>query len=624
VPFDTVAPTDHLPAETPLAMIEQPVSRAASGPRWRDPQDLHLRRIGLLAATVVLTFVAFMAPFELFAGDGFTAVETAGLVLFGPLFVSIACWFCSALVGFFLLASGRHNYATVADLPTPRLARRTALLAVIRNEHAAAVYARLRAMDQALRAKGASAGFDFFVLSDTSDPAIAAQEEALAAAARNGPGSAFYYRRRRDNRGRKAGNVAEWVRRFGAGYEYMVVLDADSLMSADLLVGLTGWMESRPDLGLIQTVPSTVHGQSLFARHLQFGIRLYGRIACAGLAWWIGREGLYWGHNALVRTRAFAESAGLPTLPGPPPFGGDVLSHDVVESFFMRRAGWGVILAPLLEGSYEESPPTLMDNAVRDRRWCQGNLQHLALMRAGGLHWLSRLQIGMGAMVYLSAPLWLAFLAVGVLLRIQQGLPEEGEPWFSGGIERVFELHWSIVMTAVMLFGPKLMGAILVLMNPGERAAFGGTRRLLTGLGAEVVMSAVLAPLHMLSSCRAVFETFAGRDRGWRAQRRSAAVTPWAEAWRDYGWQSVAGVVLLAIAAPYSDLVIWMAPILLGLILAAPIAAFTGSPKVGALARSAGIFVTPEEFAPPPLLHGATVDEGAVLTPESAPAATFA
>ncbi|MDX2235882.1 MAG: glucans biosynthesis glucosyltransferase MdoH [Hyphomonadaceae bacterium] len=619
MPFETSITSDYLPAHAPLPMIEQPVSRPALGARWHDPRSLAWRRAGLFTATLALTGAAFMAPFDLFAGDGFTLVETAGLVLFGPLFVSIACWFCSALVGFYLLASQRHDYAAVEDLPAPSAGRRTALLAVIRNEQASAVYARLRAMDQALRARGASSAFDFFVLSDTNDPSIAAQEAVLAAQAQNGGGSAFYYRRRRDNRGRKAGNVADWVRNFGGAYDYMVVLDADSLMSAELLVGLTGWMDSRPDLGLIQTVPHAVHGESLFARHIQFGIRLYGRVACAGLAWWMGREGLYWGHNAMVRTRAFAESAGLPRLPGEAPFGGDVLSHDVVESFFMRRDGWGVILAPRLEGSYEEAPPTLMDNAARDARWCQGNFQHLSLLRAEGLHWLHRVQIGMAMMVYAAAPLWLAFLAVGVILRVQQGLPEPGAPWFEGGAERLLTLHWSIVMTVVMLFGPKLMGAALVAMNPAERRLFGGARKLTIGVAAEIVMSAVLAPLHMLSSCRAVAHTLFGFDNGWRPQRRRAdGATPWGEAWRTYGWQSGAGLVLLFIAAPYSDLVIWMAPILIGLLFAAPLAALTASAQVGLWAREAGLFLTPEEVAPPPLLRGALAEAGALESPAGA------
>ena len=302
-----------------------------------------------------------------------------------------------------------------------------------------------------------------------------------------------------------------------------------------------------------------------------------------------------------------------------------MLSHDVVEGWLMRRAGWGVIMAHGLDGSYEESPPTLMDNAARDARWCQGNLQHLALINAQGLHWINRLQILMAVMVYAAAPLWAAFLSIGVILRMQQGPPEAGEPWSSGGTEQLLSLHWSIVLTAVMLFGPKLMGAALILADPRERRGFGGAWRLLAGLGAELVMSAALAPLQMLSSCQAVANTLLGRDGGWRAQRRHVEETPWAEAWRAYGWQTGVGVALLAIIAPYSDLVIWMAPILLGLLGAVPIAALTASASIGANARDIGLFLTPDECLPPPLLGGVPVEEAAPEAPVDAEvAATYA
>jgi len=205
----------------------------------------------------------------------------------------------------------------------------------------------------------------------------------------------------------------------------------------------------------------------------------------------------------------------------------------------------------------------------------------------------------MAAIVYAAGPLWLAFIAVGVSLRIAQGAPEEGEAWFSGGVERIFELHWSIVLTVVMLFGPKIMGALLILRDERERESFGGAGRLLAGLAAEFVMSAVLAPQRMLFACRAVFETLAGIDSGWGAQRRGAGKTTWADVWSAYRWYTAIGLDTLAIAAPYSDLVIWMAPILFGLVGSAPLAMLTSSVSAGDAARRLGLFVTPEEHSPP-------------------------
>ena len=234
--YNVSAIIDRLPTDAPLSMPDQPVSCAAAAPRWREPEGLVWRRALLFGATLALTFAAFMAPFDLFAGDGFTPFEIAGLVLFGPLFVGISLWFCNALVGFVLLATGQDEAPTLRDLPAPMAGRRTALLAVIRNEDVAAVYARLRDMDQALRVRGAATAFDVFVLSDSSDPAIAAQEAAQARQIDGASSCAFYYRRRAYNTRRKAGNVADWVRRFGGAYDYMAVLDADSLMSAELLI----------------------------------------------------------------------------------------------------------------------------------------------------------------------------------------------------------------------------------------------------------------------------------------------------------------------------------------------------------------------------------------------------
>lgn len=607
LPYDHTATPSFLPAQAPLAMPTQRVSMRGVFGRERDTVLL-VRRIVLFAVACALTAAAWWAPYELFAGDGLNPIEVAGLLLFGPLFVGIAIWFTSSLAGFLTLVFRPEEFARVETTPRPTHLRRTAMLVPIRNENAAAVYARLMAMDRALAAAGASESFDFFVLSDTSVDFTAYQEAEEAARASGMAASKFYYRRRSSNEGRKAGNIANWVRSFGAAYEYMIVLDADSVMSAELLIALNGMMQARPDLGVLQTAPRGIGGATLFARHLQFGIRLYGQVAAAGLAWWAGNDSLYWGHNAIVRTRAFAESAGLPRLPGQAPFGGDILSHDVVEGWFMRRAGWSVAMAPLMDGSYEECPPSLCDEATRDRRWCQGNFQHVSLLRADGLHWLNKVQIVLAAMVYAAGPLWLAFISVGVALRVALGAPEPGEPWFGGSAEQIFELHWSIVLTVIMLFGPKVMGALLILADARERKGFGGAGGLLAGLAAEFVMSAVLAPQRMLFACRAVFETLAGVDTGWNAQRRGMVGTTWAEAWGAYQWHTFIGLGALAIAAPYYDLVMWMAPILFGLVFSAPLSMATSSTWVGAVARRFGLFLTPEERGAPAWL--APVGEG--------------
>ena len=69
---------------------------------------------------------------------------------------------------------------------------------------------------------------------------------------------------------------------------------------------------------------------------------------------------------------------------GKPPFGGHILSHDFVEAALLRRGGWAVRMADDLAGSYEDAPPNLIELAARDRRWCQGNLQHARLLGTPG------------------------------------------------------------------------------------------------------------------------------------------------------------------------------------------------------------------------------------------------
>ena len=86
-----------------------------------------------------------------------------------------------------------------------------------------------------------------------------------------------------------------------------------------------------------------------------------------------------------IRTAPFIDYCGLSRLPGQAPLGGEILSHDFVEAALMGRAGWEVWVVHDSVGSYEESPPTLADELKRDRRWCQGNLQHLRLLLGDGI-----------------------------------------------------------------------------------------------------------------------------------------------------------------------------------------------------------------------------------------------
>ncbi|HXF55107.1 MAG TPA: glucans biosynthesis glucosyltransferase MdoH, partial [Hyphomicrobiaceae bacterium] len=333
-------------------------------------------------------------------------------------FAWIALGSANVCVGFAgRLLSRRLDTLQIPASPLP-LTTRTALLFPVYREDPTAVAASIDAMTEDLARLGCASAFDVFILSDTQLKSERKAERstyfALAHALRGR--IAIFYRNRNDNRGKKAGNIHEWVERFGNGYDHFVILDADSVMSGTTLVRLAGAMERAPSAGLIQTVPRLVEGQTLFARLQQFANAYYGPLVAAGFAMWQGASGNYFGHNAIVRTRAFAESAGLPTLAGTAPLGGHIQSHDFVEAALLRRRGWGVHTAPSLDGSYEASPPTLVDYAIRDRRWAQGNMQHLRLIGVRGLSPLSRLHFATGAMAYIAPAVLGLSLVLGLWL----------------------------------------------------------------------------------------------------------------------------------------------------------------------------------------------------------------
>ncbi len=591
-----IAPVSWLPPEAPLVMprqtLDEPVARETEKPAT-SPANIRLRRLAVFGGAGVLTALVAFGPYLLFRRGEFGLLETLGFGVFLLLAAAIACWFCTAVAGLFVLRTGREQDDLSFSPHPPLPAARTALLMPIYNENADAAFGRLAALDASLARLGASEAFDIFVLSDSQRDDVIFAERAAFLSLRPMAHSRLYLRRRQKNVERKAGNISEWVRRFGGAYEYMVVLDADSSMAGDTLLRLADAMQRHPGVGLIQTAPTITGAGTLFARMSQFGVRMYGRVAAAGLAWWAGSEASYWGHNAIVRTRAFAEAAGLPILPGAKPFGGHVLSHDVVEAALLRRAGWAVHVTAALDGSCEETPPTLLDFITRDHRWCQGNLQHLGLIGAQGFHPLSRSQLGMGAMAYLSSVLWFAGLVIGLVLQLRYPA-DWGTFWYV--LHPTFTpFMLTSLLSGILLIGPKLLGCSLVLGRPGERRAFGGTRAVLKSMGLEILLSAALAPILMVANSRAVFLTLRGRDVGWRPQQRDAEGVAWADAFRAMRWQMITGAIFTAALWFRPDMVLCFAPIVLPLLFAAPLTVFTSRLSVGERLARSGLLTTPDE-----------------------------
>ena len=598
-----------LPPESPLPMPVQALNRRP-GPATLPPSSpprMWLRRLLVIGGAIVLTGWAAREMDKVLGVNGLTPLEIVILVVFVLLFAWIALSLISSLCGFVaLLARGGARLDGPVD---PAALPRTALLMPAYNESPGRIMAALAVMHAELTAAGAIGRYDMFILSDTTDPDAWIAEEAAFLSLRAHLGAAnIFYRRRARNTERKAGNISDWVRRWGGAYELFMILDADSVMTGDCVLRLTGALHRTPDAGLIQSLPVITGAETLFARVQQFAGRVYGPMIAQGIAWWHGADGNYWGHNAMIRTAAFAGAAGLPHLPGRKPFGGHVMSHDFVEAALMRRAGWAVHMMPALVGSYEECPPSLMDLAVRDRRWCQGNLQHIAVLPTRGLHYISRLHLLMGIGSYVTAPLWLLFLVLGIMISLQAAFTPPN--YFPSGptlfpvwpaVDPVRSM-WVFIGTMGVLLGPKLLAWFATMVH--ERRAFGGAARSMLGVLVETVVAGLLAPVTMLTQTASVLTILGGRDGGWAPQVREGGVVPFWNTVRRYLPHTLVGAALgLASWAVSLPLLLWMLPVVLGLALAAPLAWLTALLAPGRILRRIGILRTPEEAAPPPALQ---------------------
>lgn len=536
-------------------------------------------------------------------------VQTSILALFALLFCWVSMGFWTALMGFFQLLKGHDRYSISAtscgDEPiSPRA--RTALVMPIANEHVPRVFAGLRATFESLKATGQLDHFDFFVLSDSNDPDICvAEQQAWMELCREVEGFGhIFYRRRRRRVKRKSGNIDDFCRRWGSNYRYMVVLDADSVMSGECLTRLVRLMEANPGAGIIQTAPKASGMDTLYARLQQFATSVYGPLFTAGLNFWQLGESHYWGHNAIIRVKPFIEHCALAPLPGTGSFAGAILSHDFVEAALMRRAGWGVWIAYDLPGSYEELPPNLLDELKRDRRWCHGNLMNFRLFLVRGMHAVHRVVFLTGVMSYLSAPLWLLFLVLSTcLLAIHTLMVPEYflQPNQLYPLWPRWQPHEAIALfsaTMTLLFLPKLLSVLLIWIKGAE--AYGGRTRVLLSMLLEASCSVLLAPVRMLFHSLFVTAAFLGWSVQWNSPQRVDDSTPWSEAFRRHGSQVLIGISWTALVAWLNpDFLWWLAPIVVSLVLSPVVSVLTSRTAPGLAARRSKLFLIPEEHKVP-------------------------
>ncbi len=571
------APTlQAMPPRAPLQMDAQDFARAPL--RRAAPQRRSSGwRLAVFGPALIGTALLLYGLHGVLSGSGMTGLEWALLSMIGLTFV----WVTLSVSTVGVAVAGLLARANTDDQsPEDVTGIDAALLMPIYNEVPWDVFGNAAAMLADLDRQKGPHRYTLFVLSDTRDEEIAAQEwQAFRRLQAEAPESIrVFYRRRSTNTDKKVGNLMDWITGWGADYEGMVVLDADSLMTGRAIARLASELSNDPEAGLIQTFPMLIEARSLFARIQQFSNIAYGWLLAEGLSLWSRTEGNYWGHNAIIRTRAFAESAGLPHLKGR----GLILSHDFVEAGLLRRAGWRVRFLPRVTGSYEETPATLIDYVLRDRRWCRGNLQHLRLLRTAGLHPVSRFHLFHGAMAYLLSPAWFMLLVFWALLGKDPQTNviryfNETNPLFPDWPPAMTHIDSAVflVIMYAMLLTPKVVSAGLILATPKAARIYGGPRAFGMAFLSEVALSVAYAPIMMIQQTRAVLRATFTRSEPWAPQQRGArGFTLWTLI--KFHWmETVLGLILLSglLAGLVSP---WLIPIVFSLVLAVPLSALSG------------------------------------------------
>src|SRR5579872_5370375 len=208
-----------MPPEAPLAMPTQSLTHFSRSERraLQAPERAYspwLSRLFIFGGALALTLYGANEMYGVVKIGEVTLLEWVLVALFVANFSWIALAFTSSVAGFFWLLFHRGGGGAPVELKC-----KTAIIMPIYNEAPARVFAAMQAICEDVRATGHGDAFDYFFLSDTTDPDIfIAEERALIAMRRRLPSERIYYRHRRRNTNRKAGNIADFVARWGGQY----------------------------------------------------------------------------------------------------------------------------------------------------------------------------------------------------------------------------------------------------------------------------------------------------------------------------------------------------------------------------------------------------------------------
>ncbi|SCZ55193.1 membrane glycosyltransferase [Epibacterium ulvae] len=574
-------PSPLMPSQFPLDMPAQDFARPfedEDAPKTKEARHAALWRIVTFSPAMLATAALGWVMQGWFADGGVTWLETVLLALIIFNFFWICFSVSTVLLGLYSLSRREQTTGEIEGAPM-----RVALLVPVYNEVPWYVLGNAQSMLEELSSRECAHSYDMFILSDTRDEELAVQEEqsVIALRAMLPAGSALYYRRRVENTDRKVGNIHDWVTRWGGAYDAMLVLDADSLMTGQAIGRLADALARDPAAGLIQSYPQLIGAQSVFGRMQQFANTVYGLALAEGLARWAGHEGNYWGHNAIMRTRAFAACAGLPHLRDLRGKKQVIMSHDFVEAGLLRRAGWSVRFLPRIKGSYEETPQTLIDHIQRDRRWCQGNLQHIKLLNARGFRAISRFHLLHGAIGYLMAPIWFALLVIWALIGRGEDASvltyfSEKNPTMPSWPDMTEPRHVLVILLIyAMLLAPKMLSVLALPLTGRQFREYGGAGQFLVSMLSEVILAVLYAPILMVQQMIAVLRTLLGLQKGWSPQARDGGSYSLRTILQVHILETLSGAALWVgiIAGVIS---IWLVPIAVSLLLAVPLSALSG------------------------------------------------
>lgn len=585
-------------------------------------EAVSLRQALFLATGAGITIAGVWLIIEMYRPNGITPIEGILIGLFVILFGQIAFGFSIATWGFLIRLRGeRFNIMrTLAERDTSDSPGSTAIVMPIYNEDPARIFRGLENMLVSLRATGHGNSFDLYILSDSNQPENWIDEECAWASlcSRLQIHGRVFYRKRRVSLHGKSGNIADFCRRWGKRYLYLVILDADSIMAGETLVRLARAMDANPTVGLIQTAPQIVRGTSFFQRLTQFSTHTIGPLFASGSNFWHLAGANYWGHNAIIRLQPFMEHCVLPELPGRTADERHILSHDTVEAALMQQAGYQVWFAYDEPGSYEEGPPNMSESLKRDRRWAQGNLQHFWFLLAPKTQFTNRIHMFFGLMAYLTAPLLVVFIA----LTCFDYYWKEKHAMFA---DRLTDPAWTgtwhtgillLSITLLLLFGAKVLAVIHTLPRAKK---FGGVAAMVVSSFLELIMSMLLAPILLYFHTKFVVLTLLGLRVSWKTQNRSDSRIPLGQAIREYGVLPLIGAAVLATTLIWAPtLALWLSPILAGWLLAIPLVMITSSDDVGDWLLRRRLLLIPEESDPPPVLQDLDEIPPALIRPGTA------